>query len=223
MAMLKEREDHMAKLEGITRRTADRLQVERHSSECPTLKTYLMEAYGKYEDAVDEVNKTREQLGKEAVLKLTRPTEIDLTCEISSPTSTPKSDPKPKAGPASSSPKSTPEPQRKQPPAKAFPDVQLSSLLDRFQHAYERCDLEALQSLSRMSENRLKNAEFMFANYSAFTTTIRDITATEEGATAILMLETGTRDGGDIISIPERARAVKLRIIRAGHDWVIEW
>jgi hypothetical protein len=96
-------------------------------------------------------------------------------------------------------------------------------LLNEFKRAYERSDLETLQRISRMSENRLKNAEFMFANYSGFTTSIRDITLTEEGASAILMLETGTRHGGEIISIPERARAVKLRITREGTKWAIEW
>jgi hypothetical protein len=74
-----------------------------------------------------------------------------------------------------------------------------------------------------MSENRLKNAEFMFANYSAFRTTLKDVAPTEEGATATLMLETGTRHSGDVISIPDKARAVKLRIVREGNDWIVEW
>jgi hypothetical protein len=214
-AKLKVREENMTKLDELFRRAADRLPAERYSSDCPALKAHLAEVYEKYRDAVGDVNLVREQLGKEALPGLSRPDQLDFTCENAKPSGP---SPKPKPVPVPPSPK--PEPKSS---SKLQIPPQLSSLLDQFKRAYERCDLQALQSLSRMSENRLKNAEFMFANYSGFTSTIRNVTTTEEGASAILMLDTGTRHSGDVISIPDRARAIKLRIIREGNEWVIEW
>jgi hypothetical protein len=103
--------------------------------------------------------------------------------------------------------------------AKVFPDRQLQSLLERFKTAYERCDFDTLQSLSRMTNRRQDNVEFMFSNYTAFTASIQHVAQTPEGATAILMLETGTRTTGETIPIPPISRKYTLQIPRHGDEW----
>jgi hypothetical protein len=214
---LKDREDDLARLDTLMRRTADRLPGERYAPECPALKEYLAKVYEEYRDAITAVNMLRGQLGQDTVASRPRPDQLDLTCENAKQPTSPTSSPSPKQ---KAPPPATPS----KPPPSSISGIpaEISSLLNRFKRAYERRDLEALQSLSRMSESRLQNIEFMFSNYSAFTTTIQDVTATKDGGTAILILETGTRDSG-VIPIPDRARAVTLRIIREENNWLVEW
>jgi len=108
--------------------------------------------------------------------------------------------------------------------AKAFPDAQLQSLLDNFRLAYERQDLPQLHSLSRMSESRINNLEFMFSNYTNFQASIQEIKQTTDGATAVLVLQTGTRISGETIAIPSLSSRYTLRITRRDHDWdKIDW
>ena len=103
--------------------------------------------------------------------------------------------------------------------AKAFPDAQLTSLLNKFQRAYERCDMDTLQSISQMSERRKDNVEFMFSNYTGFTATLKDVTQTQEGATATLILHTGTRVSGETIPIRPISGTYKLEVRRRGNEW----
>jgi serine/threonine protein kinase len=100
-----------------------------------------------------------------------------------------------------------------------FPDAHLSALLEKFQQAYERCDLDTLRSISLMSERRANNVEFMCSNYNAFTATIEHIAKTEEGATAVLALVSGTRKNGETIPIDSLTRNNKLQIPRREGQW----
>ncbi|RPH78849.1 MAG: hypothetical protein EHM80_09280, partial [Nitrospiraceae bacterium] len=76
--------------------------------------------------------------------------------------------------------------------ANAFPDQRLQSILERFRQAYENRDLATIQSMSRMSDERLRNVQVMFANYETIRASIKDVTPTEQGASATLFLESVT-------------------------------
>ena len=103
--------------------------------------------------------------------------------------------------------------------ARAFPDTQLTSLLNKFQRAYERCDFGTLQSLSQMSDRRKDNVEFMFSNYTGFTASIQNVTETQDGASATLLLHTGTRVTGETIPIRELSGTFKIKVTRRGQEW----
>lgn len=108
--------------------------------------------------------------------------------------------------------------------AKAFPDPQLQALLNRFKQAYEHHDWGTLQTLSTMTERRRVNVEFMFSNYTEFRASIQNVTQTEEGATATLVLETGTRSNGETIDIPPLSRKYALHIPQGAGGWDrIKW
>jgi serine/threonine protein kinase len=108
--------------------------------------------------------------------------------------------------------------------ARAFPDPQLQALLNRFKQAYEHHDFGTLQALSTMTERRRVNVEFMFSNYTEFRASIQNVTQTEEGATATLVLETGTRSNGETIEIPPLSRKYALHIPQGTGGWDrIKW
>ncbi|HSE57258.1 MAG TPA: protein kinase, partial [Nitrospiraceae bacterium] len=108
--------------------------------------------------------------------------------------------------------------------ARAFPDPQLQALLNRFKQAYEHHDWGTLQALSTMTERRRVNVEFMFSNYTEFRASIQNVTQTEEGATATLVLETGTRSNGETIEIPPLSRKYALHIPQGTGGWDrIKW
>jgi serine/threonine protein kinase len=103
--------------------------------------------------------------------------------------------------------------------ANAFPDKRLQSILERFRQAYENRDLETLQSISRMSDARLRNVQVMFANYETIRTSIKDVTPTEQGASATLFLESVTTAEGENVSLSDLARKSNLKIPRQGVEW----
>lgn len=103
--------------------------------------------------------------------------------------------------------------------ARAFPDPQLQALLNRFKQAYEHHDWGTLQALSTMTERRRVNVEFMFSNYTQFKASIQNVTQTDEGATATLVLETGTRSNGETIDIPPLSRKYALHISQGAGGW----
>lgn len=225
-ARLKEREAINSELEGLVRRTANRLQTERQTSECPTLKALLAETYRKFEDSVREVNLARQELGREPLTAPTGPAEFDLPCEQPKPSSLPPSKPEPKPKPKPEpKPEPTPTPPSTPPPPPlgkdtiAFPDAQLRSLLEKFKTAYERRDFDTLRTLSRFKEGRERNVEVMFSNYTSFTTLIDKITQTDNGATAQLILEAAVTMTGETVSLPLMSRASKLQISRQGDAW----
>jgi hypothetical protein len=191
---LKEREEIMSKLEELVRGIAKQLSAERQTSECPTLKALLVETYGKLEDSVREVNMVRQELEREPLSAPTRPSQLDLPCEP----------PKPPV-----------------PIAKSFPDAQLSSLLKKFKTAYERRDFDTLRTLSRFKdkENRERNIEVMFSNYTSFQTSIQNIRQTDDGAAAELVLDKAVSVTGETVSLPPLSKTFKLQISRQGDAW----
>jgi serine/threonine-protein kinase len=102
--------------------------------------------------------------------------------------------------------------------ATAFSDQRLQSLLERFRHAYENHDLATIQSISRMSDDRLRNVQVMFANYETIRASIKDLVQTEQGASATLFLESVTTAGGERVDLSPLARKFKLKIPRQGAE-----
>ena len=212
---LQGREELMSKLEELARGAAKRLREERQTSECPPLKDFLAETYGKLEDSVRAVNALRQELEKELLPAPTRPSELDLLCEPLKP-SFPPPRPKTKLVPT------PPAPPTLQPDGKdviVFPDAQLSSLLEKFKMAYERRDFDTLRTLSRFKEGRERNVEVMFSNYISFKTLIQNIRQTDDGATAQLVLDTGVSVTGETVSFPPLSKTFNLQISRQGDAW----
>ena len=102
--------------------------------------------------------------------------------------------------------------------ANAFPDQRLQSLLERFRQAYENHDLTTIQSISRMSDERLRNVHVMFDNYETIRASIKDLTQTEQGASAILFLDSVTTAGGESVTLSPLARKFNLKISRKGAE-----
>ena len=102
--------------------------------------------------------------------------------------------------------------------AGALPEQRLQSLLERFRQAYERHDLATLQSLSRMSGDRLRNVQVMFANYETIRASIKDLVQTEQGASATLFLDSVTTAGGEPIALSPLAKKFNLKIPRQGPE-----
>jgi serine/threonine-protein kinase len=116
-------------------------------------------------------------------------------------------------------------PQQKEPQvASVFPDQRLQSILERFRQAYENRDLATIQSMSRMSDERLRNVQVMFANYETIRASIKDVTPTEQGASATLFLESVTTAEGERVTLSPLARKSILKISRQGTEWEkISW
>ena len=105
-----------------------------------------------------------------------------------------------------------------------FPNAQLKSLLEQFKRAYERRDLVTLQKISRFKEGRLRNIEFMFSHYTSFKASIQDLTKTNEGASAQLILESAISGTGAEVSISPLSKKSNLQILRRGEEWdTIVW
>jgi hypothetical protein len=102
--------------------------------------------------------------------------------------------------------------------ATAFPDQRLQSMLERFRQAYENHDLATIQSISRMSDDRLRNVQVMFANYETIRASIKDLVQTEQGASATLFLESVTTASGESVSLSPLARKFNLKISRQGAE-----
>ena len=100
----------------------------------------------------------------------------------------------------------------------AFPDQRLQSLLERFRQAYENHDLVTIQSISRMSNDRLRNVQVMFANYESIRASIKDITQTEQGASATLFLDSVTTAEGERVTLSTLARKFSLKIPHQGAE-----
>ncbi len=103
--------------------------------------------------------------------------------------------------------------------ANAFPDQRLQSLLERFRQSYENHDLSTIQSLSRMSDERLRNVHVMFDNYQTIRASIKDLTQTEQGASATLFLDSVTTAQGERVTLSPLARKFNLTISRQGTEW----
>ena len=101
----------------------------------------------------------------------------------------------------------------------AFPDQRLQSLLEQFRQAYENHDLVTIQSLSRMSDERLRNVHVMFDNYETIRASIKDVTPTEQGASATLFLDSVTTATGESLTLSPLARKFNLKISRQGVEW----
>lgn len=102
--------------------------------------------------------------------------------------------------------------------ANAFPDQRLRSLLEQFRQAYENHDLATIQSISHMSDDRLRNVQVMFANYETIRASIKDLVQTEQGASATLFLDSVTTAGGETVSLSPLARKFNLKIPRQGAE-----
>jgi len=108
--------------------------------------------------------------------------------------------------------------------ANAFPDQRLQSVLERFRRAYENRDLATIQSVSRMSDARLRNVQVMFANYETIRASIKDLVQTEHGASATLFLDSVMTAEGERVSLSPLARKFNLKIPRQGAEWEkISW
>jgi serine/threonine protein kinase len=108
--------------------------------------------------------------------------------------------------------------------ANAFPDQRLQSLLERFRQAYENHDLATIQSMSHMSDERLRNVHVMFDNYQTIRASIKDLTQTEQGASATLFLDSVTTAEGESVTLSPLARKSNLKIPRQGTEWErISW
>ena len=106
----------------------------------------------------------------------------------------------------------------------AFPDQRLQSLLERFRQAYENRDLATIQSMSRMSDERLRNVHVMFDNYETIRASIKDLTQTEQGVSATLFLDSVTTAQGERVTLSPLARKFNLKISRQGAEWEkISW
>lgn len=103
--------------------------------------------------------------------------------------------------------------------AKASSQEQLRGLLDRFRSAYEQRDLADLQDMSRMSESRLRNIRLMFNNYATFKVSLKNLSETETGATAVLVLESAATPEGETVDLPPIAKNIKVTIPREGSGW----
>ena len=103
--------------------------------------------------------------------------------------------------------------------ANAFPDQRLQSILERFRQAYENHDLATIQSMSRMSDERLRNVHVMFDNYETIRASIKDLTQTDQGASATLFLESVTSAKGESVTLSPLARKSNLKISRQGTEW----
>ena len=214
---LKILEETLTDGEKLLRSISDQLQRERQTAECPTLKTGLTDTYGKYEDAVREVNRVRQELGLEPAAAASRPVQLDMECE------------KPKRSfPVVIKPKPTPTPEPKPEPAPptplvqvatAFPDAQLRLLLEKFKQAYERRDLGTLRSISRMSEARQRNVEMMFGNYETLMLSIASITPEDNGAAAVMVIDTAITGTGETVALTPIAKNITLRVARQGEGW----
>lgn len=225
---LKPREENLAQLSILLRDTVNRLQTGRQTPDCPDLKALTAETYRKYEEAVHEVDRVRRALEREPVSATSRPTQLDMECEKPPPASQAVLKPKlPKTKPNSAAPAPAkfelpPEASPSSSPvqiSRTFPDAQLRSRLEQFKQAYERCDFAALQSLSDMDDRRQGNVKFMFSNYTAFSASIANISESSDGATAVLILETGTRTSGETIPISRMSSHYTLHILHHGSEW----
>jgi serine/threonine-protein kinase len=96
---------------------------------------------------------------------------------------------------------------------------QLHLLLEQFRLAYEHRDLSTLQTLSSMSDARHRNLQVMFANYSAFTISLRILSDEKDGATAVLTLDTAAKPDGETVELPSLAKTINLTIPREGAGW----
>jgi serine/threonine protein kinase len=103
--------------------------------------------------------------------------------------------------------------------ANPFPDQRLQSILERFRQAYENHDLATIQSMSRMSDERLRNVHVMFDNYETIRASIKDLTQTDQGASATLFLESVTSAKGESVTLSPLARKSNLKISRQGTEW----
>ena len=101
----------------------------------------------------------------------------------------------------------------------AFPDQRLQSILERFRQAYENHDLATIQSMSRMSDERLRNVHVMFDNYETIRASIKDLTQTDQGASATLFLESVTSAKGESVTLSPLARKSNFKISRQGTEW----
>ena len=110
---------------------------------------------------------------------------------------------------------STPRPKDVQ-VAGMLPTQRFRSLFERFRHAYENHDLTTIQSITQMSEERLRNVQLMFANYETISASIKDFAPTEQGASATLFLDSVTTAGGEQVSLSPLARKISLKISRQG-------
>ena len=105
------------------------------------------------------------------------------------------------------------------PTAKVSPETQLQALLDRFRQAYERHDLGTLRLLSQLSDSRLRNVELMFSNYETIKTSVINVTSTDSGATATMVIDTAITATGETVSLPPIARTIKLQVPRQDDGW----
>ena len=100
----------------------------------------------------------------------------------------------------------------------------VESILERFRQAYENRDLATIQSMSRMSDERLRNVHVMFDNYETIRASIKDLTQTEQGVSATLFLDSVTTAQGERVTLSPLARKFNLKISRQGAEWEkISW
>jgi len=195
-AELKIAEETMLKNEGEYRRQLQPLQNGKQTDECPKLVDVAQKAFDRYEFSVGDVNALRQKLDKETLPVPQRSSQLDLTCQTN------------RGGGRIDDGRVV-----------QWPDKQLQSLLEKFKKAYEARNLEALRTLSLMSESRVTNVKVMFGNYTAFKASIQNIVPTKDGATAVLVLDTATGIDGKVTPIDDISREYKLQISRKGESW----
>ncbi|MGE0642586.1 MAG: serine/threonine-protein kinase [Nitrospira sp.] len=109
-------------------------------------------------------------------------------------------------------------------PVSLSDDPQLRMLLDNFEQAYERRDVETLRSISRMDDARLRNIEMMFGYYKTLKLSRANITPQDHGVAALLVIDTAITTDGKLVDLSPIAKEIRLHIPRQGKGWdKIEW
>ena len=104
-------------------------------------------------------------------------------------------------------------------PAPSPPIMQLHLLLKKFKNAYEKEDLQALQTISTMTPERLRNVEFMFANYQSVKVSIEEVVVSDEEASALMILNELIQNNGEHVKLSKIGSTIKLKIGSVGTEW----
>jgi len=101
---------------------------------------------------------------------------------------------------------------------------QLRDLLDEFKRAYEGQDLEALERLSEMGNDRLGFVRTMFKNYRTIQVSIQSLTVIDDEAAATIIHEVLINNNGETVKPSPILRSARIKIRKTGDRWAkIEW
>lgn len=101
---------------------------------------------------------------------------------------------------------------------------QLRDLLDEFKRAYEGQDLEALERLSEMGNDRVSFVRTMFNNYRTIQVSIQSLTVIDDEASATIIHEVLINNNGETVKPSPILRSARIKIRKTGDRWAkIEW